>query len=197
MNRNHWIRTATAGALLLLILTTACPSPRDTVFIRDPNLETAIRRELGQPLGLLGRADLERLVNLDAAGLGIRDISGLEYCTNLAWLDLDTNDVSDLTPLSNLSNLRTLILDSNSIFDIEPLASLVNLKQVSLFDNQVADIRPLVATATNEVLELVILDANTLGARAAEDIATLESLDVEVLLVTEAGGGDTGGGTGE
>jgi hypothetical protein len=188
MNRNHWIRTATAGALLLLILTTACPAPQNTVFLRDPNLERAVRAELGQPLGLLGQADLARLVTLDAANMGIRDLSGLEYCTNLAWLDLDTNEISDITPLSNLSNLRTLNLDSNQIFDIEPLASLINLKQVSLFDNQIADIRPLVATATNEVLELVILDANTLGARAAEDITTLEGLDVEVLLVTESGG---------
>ena len=175
--------------LLVSVLVSVVGCPR-LVFIRDDALEKAIRAEIGKPLGFLTEADLAEVVELDARSLGIRDISGIEYCKNLAWLDLDTNQISNLRPLEQLgrpespfeSPLVYLNLDSNVVTDIIPLAGLLNLKQLSLFNNQVSDIGPLVTNVeAGGALESVILDSRTLSEEAINvDIPILVSYGVEV-----------------
>jgi Leucine-rich repeat (LRR) protein len=180
------------GLLTVLALSTAgCPATDEIVIFDDLALERAVRDELGQPFGFLTRQGLLSLQTLDAKGLGVSDLSGLEYCENLIWLDLDTNSISDLTPLTNLVNLMSLNLDSNEVFDIAPLAGLLNLDSLSLFDNQVGDIHALVTNAMNGGLgagDQVVLDANTLSETALNvDVPQLESLGVNVILATPAG----------
>ena len=81
-----------AGALLaLVVLTSGCPNPTETVFFEDQNLEAAVRDELDHPFGFLTKADLLDMRELNAKGRNITDLSGIEFCTNLDWLDLDTN----------------------------------------------------------------------------------------------------------
>lgn len=174
------------------ILTAGCPQTSSIVYFNDDGLETAVRRELGQPLGLLTRADLLRLQTLDARSMGIRSLSGLEFAQNLRWLDLDTNEISDLNPLANLQNLETLNLDSNEVTDLAPLAGLLQLNSLSLFDNQVADIQALVANARAGGLgpgDSIIVDAQTLSERALNtDIPELERLGVAVITAEPSGG---------
>lgn len=181
-----------AGLLTVLALSTVgCPATDEIVIFDDPALEHAVRDELGQPFGFLTRQGLLNLQTLDAKGLGISDLSGLEYCENLVWLDLDTNSISDLTPLTNLVNLMSLNLDSNEVFDIAPLAGLLNLDSLSLFDNQVGDIHALVTNAMNGGLgagDQVILEYETLSVTALDvDVPELESRGVNVVLATAAG----------
>lgn len=183
-------------AACLAVLTAGCPG--DTVFVRDAALDSAIRAEISKPFGMLTRADMLGLQTLDARNLGIRDLSGLEYCSNLRWLDLDTNQISDLTPLEQLgrpedpfsSPLVYLNLDDNEISDIGPLAGLLNLQGLSLFNNQIADISPLVTNAVNGGLgegDYVILDMGTLDEEAVNvDLPTLQSLGVRVYAVVPA-----------
>lgn len=181
-----------AGLLAVFALSTVgCPATDQIVIFDDPALERAVRDELGQPFGFLTQQGLLNLQTLDAKGLGISDLTGIENCKNLKWLDLDTNAISDLTPLTNLVNLLSLNLDSNEIFDIAPLAGLLNLDSLSLFDNQVGDIQALVTNAMVGGLgagDQVVLDANTLSETAVNvDVPQLESLGVNVILVTPAG----------
>lgn len=182
--------------LLAVILTvaslTGCPG--DVVVFQDPALESAVRSAIGRPFGLLSRADLLDAIHVDARGLGIRSLIGIEFCTNLVGLDLDTNAVSDLTPLENLAFLRELNLDSNEVSNLAPLAGLVELDFLSSFNNQVADIQALVTNSLNGGLgegDQVILDSRTLSEQALTiDVPLLEAAGVNVVLVTSAEGGE-------
>jgi Leucine-rich repeat (LRR) protein len=191
----------TGLVLGLAALVVGCPRP---VFFQDKALESAIRAEIGKPFGLLTDADLLGLRELDARGLGIRDLSGIEFCMNLAWLDLDTNEISDLNSLEQLgrpespfdSPLVYLNLDNNEVTDITPLAGLLNLRAVSLFANQVANIDALVTNAQAGGLgpgDSVILDSRTLSDKALNvDVPMLTSYGVEVSLVVQSSGTGTG-----
>ncbi|HPO13160.1 MAG TPA: PASTA domain-containing protein [Candidatus Hydrogenedentes bacterium] len=90
---------------------------------------------------------------LDAHGLAIADLTGLEACISLTDLNLGMNQISDLTPISGLTSLVWLDLGfgqdiftkgggidpfqtgTNLIADITPLAGLVNLQYLSLMGN--------------------------------------------------------------
>ena len=185
---------------LILALGVGCPVIQEFVVFSDLALEDAVRGAIGKPFGLLMRSDLLGLLELDARGLGISDLTGLEYCTNVTFLDLDDNNIADLTPLANLDNLEFLYLENNDITNITPLAGLFYLNQVTLFSNQVWDISPLVDNALHSPGfgdgegDFVTLDAEDflnsngdfLSADIAEDVATLAAENVEVVF-TEPG----------
>lgn len=62
----------------------------------------------------------------------IRDLSGVEYCVNLTYLNLERNEISDLLPISNLAKLTKLNLYGDQIRDISPLSNLTSLTMLSL-----------------------------------------------------------------
>ncbi len=148
------------------------------VEIPDSNLEKAIREELQlsdntsitqqQMLELIGlfAADrgiidltgLEYATNLDFLNLGgnqIRDIQPLENLIQLTWLSLWHNHVEDITPLANLTKLRTLDLSYNyNIESLEPLRDLIQLEVLNFTNNRVKDITPLANMIQLKYLEL-------------------------------------------
>ncbi|GMW03761.1 MAG: hypothetical protein AMXMBFR84_48950 [Candidatus Hydrogenedentota bacterium] len=136
----------TALAVSMMLTMTGCPLSFIVSFA-DPGLEAAVRQELGQPIGFVNRLDILRLRSLDAKGLSIRNLSGLEFATGLSFLDLSNNPVSDITPLTNLNNLKTLNLDQTSVFDLAPLAGLTQLNSLSVCGAAVTDIQALVTNA--------------------------------------------------
>ena len=81
----------------------------------DPQLEAALREELGQEVKPIFRSQMLNLIELDLSGRGITDLSGLEACRNLRELNLSDNQVLDLGPLASLTNLRELNLANNQI----------------------------------------------------------------------------------
>jgi hypothetical protein len=178
------------GVGLVLAALAGCPG---TVFIPDRALESAIRAELHKPFGMLTEADLLDVQALDAGQLNIRDLSGIEYCLNLQWLDLRDNLISNLKPLEQLgrpespfdSPLVYLNLNNNRIEDITPLVGLMNLNHLLLFGNELMDIGPLVTNAQYGGLgegDTVVLDYNHLPPEAlAEDVPLLESYGVLVI----------------
>ena len=100
------------------------------VSIPDANLRAAIEAELGKTSGApITPDDMARLTFLSSESLGISDLTGLEFATNLAWLDLTANNISDISALSGLSNLESLDLVTNNISDISTLSGLSNLKR--------------------------------------------------------------------
>lgn len=119
----------TAIALILVPLA-ACqgqqepsePQGPEIVTFPDKNLEAAIRGVLGKPVDeTITTAELAELIALWPESSDIADLSGLEYCTNLAGLYLFENQISDISPLENLTSLIGLILGENQISDITPL----------------------------------------------------------------------------
>ncbi len=117
------------------------------VTFPDENLKAAIRDALSKPPGgEITTTELSRLTALEAVYSGIINISGLQYCTNLAELILYQNQISNLSPLSSLTNLTMLYLLNNEISDISPLSSLTNLTMLYLDGN------PLTETSVNVII---------------------------------------------
>ncbi len=140
-----------------------------TVAIPDAKLRAAIAKALGKASGAtITKGDMETLTTLGAVEAGLRDLTGLEFATNLRELILSYNAISDISPLSGLTNLRWLRLDANAISDISPLSGLTNLRSLILWNNAISDISPL-SGLTN--LRWLRLDAN-----AISDISPLSGL---------------------
>ncbi|MBW7865365.1 MAG: PASTA domain-containing protein [Candidatus Hydrogenedentes bacterium] len=108
-------------------------------------------------------------------GTGISDLTGLEYCTNLGWLDLTGNNVSDLSPIAGLP-LYTLYLSNNNLVNIGPLATLTSLNNLSLLNNKVVDISPL-ASLTNMV-KLTLWQNDIVDISALSGMTSLQWLDL-------------------
>ena len=134
------------------------PDPIGVVQIPDPNLKEAIREQLQLPAGTpITQQDMEKLEYLDnekTEKMGITDLTGLEYATNLKGISLNQNEITDLNPLSNLIQLEALTAWGNPISDISPLAKLTNLKYIDLAGCDVADISPLANLTQLELLNL-------------------------------------------
>ena len=139
------------------------------VEVPDPHLKRAIRARLSLPNGVpLTQFQMLRLTWLRVESQDLKDLTGLEYATNLEELLINTGMVSDLTPIANLIALKTLSVSRNPISDIRPLANLSQLRVLTLWSNEIRDITPL-ANLTN--LTYLNLDENSV-----EDITPLANL---------------------
>jgi hypothetical protein len=119
---------------------------------------------------------------LEARGLDISSVLGLEYARNLFTLRLGDNQyISDVTPLAGLTNLTTLVLNQNRIRDVSPLAGLVNLTDLDIHHNQIRDISALSGLTKLRRLairENPIRDISPLEGIVAIQVLILSSTDV-------------------
>lgn len=160
-------------------------APSDSIVtFPDPDLEAAIRYALPEiPEGDIYESHLEHLVKLtnlneDGSVRGvlfpINNLTGLEYCPNLKYLEIHSSQtnaeytISEIAPLSNLHNLTILIIPSNEISDLSPLADLTNLTRIDLLHGQVSDI-----SALSNLIDLEVLD---LRNNYITDISPLSNL---------------------
>ena len=135
----------------------------ETIWMPDSNLRDAVREELRlAPNVPITRRSMQRLTELAAAeGLEplplhnqIKNLTGLEYATQLQLLLLSGNQIQNISPLAGLTQLKELYLGWNQIQDISPLAGLTQLEQLVLQDNQIRDVSPLVDLTQLEKLRL-------------------------------------------
>jgi hypothetical protein len=105
----------------------------ETAEFSDPALDNAIRQAIGKNTGEITRFDLMELVNLSAPSLNIENISGLEKCLALRWLNLSSNQIEDISPLSELPNLHHIELKNNKISDISPLGNNLKFRNGQLY----------------------------------------------------------------
>ena len=146
--------------------------------ILNDNLRDAIYLALAKPQSEdLSFDDLASLKSLDARGLGITSLDGLEAATALTNLVLDANSVQDLSPLAHLANLNRLQIASNGIEDVSQLASLVSLTHLDLDGNPIGDLSPLGGLAG---LTTLSLDRTGISAVSAlQDLVALETLNAD------------------
>ena len=156
-------------ALLLVLGLAACASPTGgetataettaagtassgVVTFADPVLEEWVREAMGKPEGDItieeAEAVTELVLSIDyqqepVEGTQIKDISGLEYFTNLKNLELHFHAITDISPLAGLVKLESLSLGGNPVADISPLSGLTNLGWLTLFNCQAEDYSPL------------------------------------------------------
>jgi internalin A len=126
-------------------------TPSPTPIFADNQLEKAVRRfvlEKRDSDKPLVEADLASLSTIQANGMDITNLSGLEKCVSLASLDLAKNKISNLEPLKTLTKIQYLNLANNQIEDISPLREIIALQYIELSHNRVKDVQPL-ASLTN------------------------------------------------
>ncbi|MBI1374758.1 MAG: leucine-rich repeat domain-containing protein [Phycisphaera sp.] len=131
--------------LVFVILQSGTEAHAASIF-PDKNLEAAVRRQVfakRDSKDPLTPEDVRHISTIDGAGMGIKNLTGLENCTALAEVKLDNNHITDLTPLKGLKRLQSMKLDHNDIADISPLADLDALQYLDLSHNRVADLGPL------------------------------------------------------
>ena len=109
------------------------------ITIPDVNLRAVIEDSLNKARGeAITAAEMATLKRLEAPNSRIRDLTGIEYATELTVLNLgdvlvngnrvNSNSISDLSPLSGLIKLTELNLFRNTIGDLSPLSNLTELK---------------------------------------------------------------------
>ncbi|MXV84009.1 hypothetical protein F4Z98_11635, partial [Candidatus Poribacteria bacterium] len=119
--------------------------PGESVYIPDPNLRAAIAESLDKKAGAqITAEEMATLRDFVAESSGIRDLTGLEFATNLHSLNIANNLISDLSPLSGLTHLASLFLYENKVFDLSPLTELHNLASLDFAHNRASDLSPLV-----------------------------------------------------
>ncbi len=94
------------------------------VTIPDANLRAAIEAALDKARDApITQAEMATMDSLTANKRGISDLTGLEYATNLTWLDLASNNITDISVLEGLTNLTDVTLAANNISDLASLAA--------------------------------------------------------------------------
>ena len=132
-------------AVSLLLYIALCGAAfAQVVEIPDPNLRRVVRETLNLPAGSpITQRAMERLTRLEASSQGIVNLTGIEYASNLAFLDLGGNNINNLIPIAGLVKLEVLWLWSNPLATLAPLADLTNLDNLDLRDCHIVDISPL------------------------------------------------------
>ena len=136
------------------------------VSIPDANLRTALARICEVGARSITVANMKTLTDLDLEGGGFRDLTGLEYATNVKFLSLRDNRVWDVSALGGLTNLTTLDLSGNNLTDVSPLSGLTKLHSLELNNNNLTDVSPLSGLTNLEWLYLNnnnLTDASALG----------------------------------
>ena len=103
------MKTKEIGVLIavcaVLALTEDLVWGQSPVVFNDPALEAQVRLVLNKPSGDIYASDMETLQQFGASGLGISDLTGLEYAVNLEGLYLSENEIASLAPLAPLVKL--------------------------------------------------------------------------------------------
>ena len=155
---------------------------RDTeVFIPDGNLRQIIKSALINEKGVfktdvqpVTRGEMAMITSLVAApGLGIADLTGLEFAVNLKTLVLSGNSISDLTPISDL--LRKAGTSGG--------VTLVLRGVVDLSDNQIVDIGPLFSGPSLRI-DTLDLSGNRISGFESLRKSTIETLDLSDTLIS-------------
>ena len=114
------------------------------VSIPDPNLAAAVREalDLGKNARITRKA-MWRLTTLDARARKIKNLTGLEHATRLAFLELRDNQIRNIRPLAKLKNLQTLVLDNNKVRNIKLLGNMTQLTWLLIGGNPIANVTPI------------------------------------------------------
>jgi len=149
------------------------------VSIPDKNLEAALRAVIfdkRDKTDELTEEDLKKVYVLEGKGKGIRDLTGIEHCTNLMQLNFAKNEIVDTTPLKDLKKIQSLDLAHNKIVDIRPIGELTALQFLELSDNKIVSVD---ALGKLEKLSALYIAGNRISDPAPLSALTrLSSLDL-------------------
>jgi hypothetical protein len=139
-------------ALAGLLWLSAMARAESPVYFPDAGLKQAVEDALGvsdpTPSDMLGLTSLIRYY------MDIRDLTGLEYATNLRELSLSSNAITSLSPLSGLTGLQSLTMEDNRVSSLAPLSGLTNLGFLNMEANCISDLSPLLGLTSLRYLNV-------------------------------------------
>ncbi|MEW6401339.1 MAG: hypothetical protein AB1649_06030 [Chloroflexota bacterium] len=92
----------------------SAPCLPNTVYMPDPYLRAVVNVALAKNgMDALTQCDMANLTTLYAAGMGISDLTGIEWAVNLTYADLSNNNITDTSPLDELPSHPTVQLAGN------------------------------------------------------------------------------------
>ena len=146
------------------------------VDIPDAALRRAFEAALDKSAGDdITQAEMATVRSLGATRVGVSDLTGLEYATQLTTLRLQGNPITDLSPLKTLTQLKTLYLSDCWITDISPLSGLNQLNKVNLQNNRITDVSPLLSLP-----KLMWVELNN---NAIADVSAFQQATAPILLL--------------
>jgi Leucine-rich repeat (LRR) protein len=98
---------------------------------------------------------LEDLDEIEMTNYDIADLSGIEYCRQLVFLDLSDNCITDISDLKGLMLLEEIYLSNNEIGYIDIVSNLVKLRVLDISNNAIDDLTPLFELPDLEYVNLV------------------------------------------
>ncbi|MFK4355020.1 leucine-rich repeat domain-containing protein [Bacillus sp. RC92] len=188
--------------------------------ILDKNLQQHInkknfgRENLNAPITKEDLLQIKTLEILKEKGKEIKDLTGLEYMTNLENLTLEGvglkniefisnlkqlkdvnvshNKIEDITPLSSMENLQWLNLADNHIKDVSVLGSMLDLLSLKLAGNEIRDVRPLIQLgqwfSIDAGRQKIILNEAKVNEEIQVPVYDLEGETIENIKLTSEGG---------
>ncbi|MGH1134324.1 leucine-rich repeat domain-containing protein [Bacillus mycoides] len=145
--------------------------------IRDKKLQQHInkyslgRGNLDDPITKEDLLQVKSLSVVEAKRKGIKDVSGLEYMTNLESLTLEEVKLENIHFISKLRQLKSASITYSELEDIGPLAELEHIENLSLRNNKITDLSPL-----SHMKNMKILDVNNNHIRDIKPLFTVTSL---------------------
>ena len=149
--------------------------PGGQVHFPDPNLRAAVAEALGKSINdPITPEEMGKLGRFGVQNRGIRELTGLQFATNLSWLDLRDNQITDISPVAPLIKLQGLWLDDNAVSDILPVKGLTELVELGFNRNQVSDLSPV--TRLTKLEELHFKHNNISDISAVTRLTNLKNL---------------------
>jgi len=131
----------------------------EEVVFPDPQLEEVVRdsfrlqtgRLLGDPISV---SELQEAALVEDGGqplfrelygdhMGIKDLTGLQYCVNLQKVFLAGNEIKTISQLTSLTSLKEAHLGGNQITSLKPLAALYSLQRLEVPNNKISNLAPI------------------------------------------------------
>ncbi|OTY31821.1 internalin [Bacillus thuringiensis serovar pingluonsis] len=186
----------------------------DKTLQQHINKENLGRENLNAPITKEDLLQVKKLEILKEKGKEIKDITGLEYMTNLEKLTLEGvglkniefisnlkqlnnvnvshNQIEDITPLSSLENLQWLNLADNHIKDVTVIGSMLNLFSLNLAGNEIRDVRPLIQLGQWFTIDVgrqnIILNDAKINEEIQVPVYDLEGESIENIQLASEGG---------
>ncbi|HHK5556898.1 leucine-rich repeat domain-containing protein [Bacillus cereus] len=186
----------------------------DKTLQQHINKENLGRENVNAPITKEDLLQIKKLEILKEKGNEIKDITGLEYMTNLEDLTLEGvglkniefisnlkqlnnvnishNQIEDITPLSSLENLQWLNLADNHIKDVTVIGSMLNLFSLNLAGNEIRDVRPLIQLGQWFTIDVgrqnIILNDAKINEEIQVPVYDLEGESIENIQLASEGG---------
>ncbi|HDR7622801.1 TPA: leucine-rich repeat domain-containing protein [Bacillus mycoides] len=152
-----------------------------------------ILKEKGKEIkDLTGLEYMTNLENLTLEGVGLKNIEFISNLKQLKDVNVSHNKIEDITPLSSLENLQWLNLADNHIKDVSVLGSMLDLLSLKLAGNEIRDVRPLIQLgqwfSIDAGRQKIILNEVKVNEEIQVPVYDLEGETIENIKLTSEGG---------